>query len=239
MLVLNETVSSRDRQERTLKHYLPLIRPLARHFSERRPDLYDDLSQVGAIGLLRAIERFDETFGVPFEAYANRLIEGEMRHYLRDLASLVKPPREISELRGKVQTAQLALSQMHETSVPPSAVAELTGLPLHKVEAVLAHEENFQPASLDHTLELESGSLRYQLVDNRYKSFQLAEEDRWMLTYAMERLRSVSREVIEFAFYEDLTQTEIAKKLGISQMQVSRRIKSALGEMFKLLNAKI
>lgn len=229
---------ARARKERLFEQHLSLVRPIARHFAERRPDLLDDLAQVGAIGLLRAIDRFDPKLGTPFEGYAKTLIAGEMRHYLRDQGSLVRPPREISELRGRVLAVRLALDQEAEAPVSAEAIAEWAHLPLHKVEEVLALEANFQPASLDQELDTERGTLRYQLVDNRYKSFQLAEEDRWMLAQAMSRLRAASREVIEFAFYEDLTQTEIAKKLGISQMQVSRRIKSALGELVRLLNPK-
>ncbi|MNT94488.1 RNA polymerase sigma-F factor [compost metagenome] len=76
-------------------------------------------------------------------------------------------------------------------------------------------------------------------MDNRYRSFQLAAEDRMMLATAIGKLRHVSREVIEFAFYQDLTQTEIAQRLGISQMQVSRRLKTATQELWKTLNTKL
>lgn len=226
-------------REALVRHYMPLVRPLARHFAMGQVDLVDDLAQVGAIGLLRAIERFDPTLGKPFEGYAARLVAGEMRHYLRDHVPLVRPPRELVELRGRVRDAQSALMQVTGEHPSAEAIAAQADLPLAKVEDVLQLEENFHTTSLDQELDAPEGTFRYQLVDNRYKSFQLRTEDQLMLNLALGKLRAASREVIEFAFYDDLTQTEIAKRLGISQMQVSRRLKSALGELWKSLNTKL
>lgn len=224
-----------EAKELQFKRFLPLVRPIAQHFAATRPDQVDDLVQVGAIGLLRAIDRFDPTVGKSFEAYANTLIAGEIRHYLRDNVPLVRPPRDLVELRGRVNQARLMLGE----NATIEAIANLADVPCGKVEEIIAMEENYQPASLDQEMESERGTYRYQLVDNRYSSFQLATEDALMVNAALARLRYVSREVIEFAFYDDLTQTEIAKKLGISQMQVSRRLKTAVGELWKLLNTKV
>jgi RNA polymerase sigma-B factor len=226
-------------RELLVRRSLHLVRPIAQHFSHNRTDLYEDLLQVGSIGLLHAIERFDPSHGKSFEAYANTLIAGEMRHYLRDHVPLVRPPRELVELRSRVLQAQALLGQITEGPVTPAAIAKLTDIPLTKVEEVLALEENFATMSLDLETECEGGAVRYQLVDSRYVSFELAAEDRMMLDAALGCMRTVSREVIEFTFYDDLTQTEIAKKLGISQMQVSRRLRAATGELWKTLNAKL
>jgi RNA polymerase sigma-B factor len=226
-------------KELLVKRFLPLVRPIAQHLASTRTDLVDDLTQVGAIGLLRAIERYDESRGKSFEGYASTLIAGEMRHYMRDAVPLVRPPRELVEMRNRVLSAASALSQLNGEMPSAPAIAEYAQLPVKKVEEVLQLEENFYPASLDQELEALEGTFRYQLVDNRYKSFQLATEDQLVMNQALASLRGVSREVIEFAFYEDLTQTEIAKKLGISQMQVSRRLRSATSELWKALNTKL
>lgn len=226
-------------REKLVRRMIPLVSSIARHFSATRPDQYEDLVQVGSIGLLRAIERYDPSLGKSFESYASALISGEIRHYMRDTMPLVRPPRELVEMRGKVMSARSALSQVSGTVPSVEAIAEAAELPCAKVEEVLKLEENFSPASIDQEMEAERGSFRYQLVDNRYKSFQLAAEDRIMLQMALGSLKEASRQVIEFAFYEDLTQTEIAKKLGISQMQVSRRLKSATAELWKILNTKL
>lgn len=215
-----------------------LIRPIAQALGRQRPDLIEDLCQVGAIGLWRAVQRYEPGKGQRFESYATACIAGEMRHYLRDHGHLVRPPRELVELRGKVLGAQAALLQA-DLKASPEAIAAALELPEEKVREVLLLEENVAPASLDVEPEAGEASGRYQLVDKRYASFQLAQEDALMLEAALARLRGASREVIEFAFYDDLTQTEIAKRLGISQMQVSRRLKAAMGELWKALNTKL
>ena len=237
--LITEARRSAATKEALVKQYLPLVAPIARHFCPSRQDLLDDLVQVGAIGLLHAIDRFDPALGKPFEPYAKSLIAGEMRHYMRDLAPLVRPPRELVEMRPRVLAAQAALAQESDEPVTAEAIAHRTDLPAAKIEEVLALEERGLPMSLDQELESDRGTVRFQLVDGRHKSFQLATEDQVMVSMALSKLRAASREVIEFAYYEDLTQTEIAKKLGISQMQVSRRLKGAMGELWKALNTKL
>ena len=234
---------SRDRQtlQALVKLHLPLVRRIASAHAERRDgETLEDLCQVGAIGLLRAIDRFDPGFGRPFEAYASACITGEIRHFLRDNGQIVRVPRELQELRPQVIRATARLAQdLHRAPTAAEIAAEI-GATADKVAEVLELIEAGGPVSLDDESGTEPGkALKYHIIDNRYRSFQLAAEDRIMLGQAMARLKDVSREVIEFAFYEDLTQTEIAKNLGISQMQVSRRVRAALGELWKLLNSPL
>ncbi len=227
--------------EALVKLHLPLVRRIASAHSDRNDsEALDDLCQVGAIGLLRAIDRFDPGLGRPFEAYAGACIAGEMRHFLRDLGQIVRVPRELQELRPQVIRATARLSQgLHRAPRAEEIAAEI-GATADKVAEVLELIEAGGTVSLDDESGAEPGkALKHHLVDKRYRSFQLATEDRIMLGQAVARLKDVSREVIEFAFYEDLTQTEIAKKLGISQMQVSRRVRAALGELWKLLNSPL
>ncbi len=224
-----------------VKRHLPLVRRIAfAHSDGRDSEAIDDLCQVGAIGLLHAIDRFDPKLGRPFEAYASACITGEIRHFQRDLGQIVRVPRELQELRPQVIRAAAHLSQsLHRAPSAPEIAAEI-GAPTDKVTEVLELIEAGGPVSLDDESGADPGkALKYHLIDSRYRSFQLAAEDRIMLAQAMARLKDVSREVIEFAFYEDLTQTEIARKLGISQMQVSRRVRVALGELWKLLNSPL
>lgn len=226
-------------RERIVRQTMKLIRPIAQGFRDRLPGGLEDLEQVGAIGLLNAIERFDPSLGRSFSAYAGSLITGEMRHYLRDHSHLVRPPRDLFELRAKVFTARARLEQNLGRDPSASELARAIDLDVSKVIEVLALEAGTRPLSLDMLSDEEDGRARAQLVDTRYRSFQLAAEDRMMLAAAIGKLRHVSREVIEFAFFHDLTQTEIAQRLGISQMQVSRRLKSATHELWKVLNTKL
>lgn len=227
-------------RDELVRRHLKLVRQIARSYETRSADSLDDLIQVGSIGLLNAIERFDPTVGRNFEAYAGTLVTGEIMHYLRDSIHLVRPPRELVELRSTVRAATSKLSQTVERTPTVDELAIETGLPAQKVEEVLALDQA-HVVSLDDEGDEdgESPRVRYHLVDSKYRSFQLAAEDRIMLAQAMGRLKHVSREVIEFAFYQDLTQTEIAQQLGISQMQVSRRIKAATQELWKVLNSRL
>lgn len=226
-------------RDRIVRQSLKLVRQIAHGFRDRVQGGVEDLEQVGAIGLLNAIERFDPALGRPFEPYAGTLITGEMRHYLRDHGHVVRPPRDLFELRAKVYTALSRLEQELGRDPTAQELADSLELEVSKVLEVLALEAGTRPLSLDFLEDDDEGRSRTQLVDNRYRSFQLAAEDRMMLTAAIGKLRHVSREVIEFAFYQDLTQTEIAQRLGISQMQVSRRLKTATQELWKTLNTKL
>lgn len=233
--------ASRDAKlrDRIVRQSLKLVRQIARGYRDRAPGGVEDLEQVGAIGLLNAIERFDPSLGRPFEPYAGTLISGEMRHYLRDHGHLVRPPRELFELKAKVFSSVARLEQALGRDPTAEELARACDLDVPKILEVLGLEAGTRPLSLDMVQDDESSREPYQLVDNRYRSFQLAAEDRMMLAAAVGKLRDVSREVIEFAFYHDLTQTEIAQRLGISQMQVSRRLKTATQELWKTLNTKL
>lgn len=226
-------------RDEIVRRYLKLVRQIARSYETRSADSLDDLIQVGSIGLLNAIDRFDPTLGKSFEAYAGTLVAGEIKHYLRDSIHLVRPPRELVELRSTVRAATSKLSQSVERAPTLDELAVETGLSAKKVEEVLALDHAHVVSLDDEGDDDESPRVRYHLVDSKYRSFQLAAEDRIMLAQAMGRLKHVSREVIEFAFYQDLTQTEIAQQLGISQMQVSRRIKTATHELWKVLNSRL
>jgi RNA polymerase sigma-B factor len=232
--------ASRDAKlrDRIVAQSLSLVRQIARRFRDRAPSGVEDLEQVGAIGLLNAIERFDPRQGRPFNAYAGTLIGGEIRHYLRDHVPFIRPPRDLVELRARVFTKRARLEQTLGREPSASELAEALGQDVSKVLDVLGLEAGTRPLSLDMVIEEETRT-RYQLIDNRYRSFQLAAEDRMMLAAAIGKLRDVSREVIEFAFYQDLTQTEIAQRLGISQMQVSRRLRTATQELWRMLNTKL
>jgi RNA polymerase sigma-B factor len=228
-------------RDELVRRHLRLVKQVARSYGDRCRDGVDDLVQVGSIGLLNALDRFDPHVGRNFEAYAGTLIAGEIKHYIRDSVHLVRPPRELVELRSTVRAATSRLSQENDRTPTVAELASETGLDASKVEEVLALDTTTHTVSLDDEGDDDGEGLRpkVQLVDNKYRSFQLATEDRIMLAQAMGRMRSVSREVIEFAFYQDLTQTEIAQRLGISQMQVSRRLKAATQELWKALNTRL
>ena len=239
--VLNENDSLRVREEFLLQH-MDLVRKIARHYSQMFPSHYDDLVQVGSIGLLNAMNRYDPHKKTNFRTYASHLISSEMKHYLRDLTAVVKPPRELQELLPRVRQAESSLG-LHLGREPlGDELAAYLGVSHEKLDEVRRLEKNHYPVSLDQEINTDSGNrsiLLDQLEDPHYKSVQLAQEDRLLIQEAMGKVKFQSRQILEFAFYHNLTQTEIAKNLNISQMQVSRRLKKALGELWDTLNTRV
>lgn len=229
----------RTRTELVRRH-LPLVHRLARSYHQRTGVDLDDLVQVGSIGLLRAIRRFDPSVNRVFEAYAATIIGGEILHYLRDCVPLVRPPRELVELRSKVKSATSKLKQSVQREPSCEEIAREAGLCPLKVAEVVSMEHYAKPVSLDAEFELDDDNspLKLQLTDNKYGLSQLAIEDRIMLMQALVRLKPVSLEVINLAFFQDLPQQAIASLLGISQTQVSRRLRSALRELWALLGKR-
>lgn len=220
--------------------HMPLVRRLARSYHHRSGVELDDLVQVGSVGLLRAIRRFDPTNGCTFEAYAATVITGEILHYMRDSVPLVRPPRELVELRSKVKAAAARLKQELQREPSCEEIAVETGICPLKVAEISAMERTTKPLSLDAEFDADEDSapMRLQLTDQKYRVFQNQTEDRIMLAAAIAKLKATSREVIDFFFFQDLSQQEIGRLLGISQTQVSRRVRMALRELLSHLGVK-
>lgn len=224
-----------------VKKYLSTVEKVARNYSQNYSEQYDDLVQVGCIGLISAIDRFDLNQKVNFKTYAYHFIQGEMRHYLRDYASLVKLPRELQEIYPKVSRVRNTLQISTGNEPTDEEIAKNLDLPVEKVKQVLQMESNLSSLSLDQQISESDNSSSFleNIEDVKYQSFQLAQEDKIILAEALNSIKDQSKQVLEYAFYQDLSQTEIAKKLGISQMQVSRRIKGALKEVWDIMNTRI
>lgn len=208
-----------------------LVRKEAHQWSRRCDETYDDLMQVGILGLIRAIERFDLLKGYAFSSFAIPYIRGEIQHYLRDRGAAMRIPRRWQSLGQKahkiIRTLQLELHRQptdHE-------IATALEISMAEWQEVKLAKRNRSPLSLDAPVSDEeegSSSLGDLLPDPKYRSFQLAEEDRIRLQQALHQLEQRTREVLEFVFLHDLTQKETAERLGISSVTVSRRVKQGL-----------
>lgn len=238
-----EPLPLKQHRDALLQQHMELVHRIARHYSQSVQSHFDDLVQVGSIGLLRAIERFDPNRRTQFRTYASHLITSEIRHYLRDQVAVVRLPRDLQELLPKLRQAEQALWQVLEREPMPEELSEYLEISLDKLQELRQMESNHTPLSLDQEIQgLAPGSgltVMDQLEDKRLRSFHLAQEDQIILQDSIGKIKDQSRQIIDFAFYQDLTQTEIAKQLGISQMQVSRRLKKALGELWDTLNTRV
>lgn len=211
-------------------HFMPLVHQVARRYV-RSGIPADDLHQIGYIGLMNAVAHFDPDRSVKFETYARHLIAGEIRHYLRDQGTTVRRPRWLYEMDHRISRAVTDLTQ--RVGRPPTIeeIAVEAGVVEEDVHEVLRAREALRFISLDEEREGDDGAPMAQ--HDRISATQpagapLPVEDRVLIGDAIGRLSGLQRKVIYYLFYRDLTQTEAAHKLGISQKHVSRVMHAAL-----------
>ncbi|MGX1566540.1 SigB/SigF/SigG family RNA polymerase sigma factor [Streptomyces sp. NPDC055506] len=203
--------------------WLPMAHRIAGRFRERGESL-EDLKQVAALGLVKAVDRFDPSRGA-FESYAVPTITGEVKRHFRDRMWALRVPRRVQELRNKVRVARRELTQ--NPGSPEPSVADLaarTGLTEEEVGAGLEALESFSTLSLD--AELSADDDGYSLADTlgaADASYDVV-VDRESAKEGLRRLPERERAILYMRFFEDMTQSRIADHLGISQMHVSRLI---------------
>ncbi|MBC9730681.1 RNA polymerase sigma factor SigF [Streptomyces sp. TRM68367] len=203
--------------------WLPMAHRIAGRFRDRGESV-EDLRQVAALGLVKAIDRYDPDRGA-FESYAVPTITGEVKRHFRDRMWALRVPRRVQELRNKVRVARRDLTQNPGSPEPSAAdIADHTGLSREEVAAGLEALESFSTLSLD--AELSSGDEGYSLADTlgaADSSYDVV-VDRESAKEGLRRLPERERAILYMRFFEDMTQSRIADRLGISQMHVSRLI---------------
>lgn len=213
-----------------------LVKKEARHWVNQCHESYDDLLQVGCIGLIRAIERFDLEKGNAFSSFAIPYIRGEIQHYLRDKSCTVRIPRRWLELRRQSVSVIQHFRERFNRQPTDSEIAQVLEISLKEWQEIKLAYQNREPLSLDVSVgngEDSQTSLSELVADPKHRSFQLAHEDRIRLQQALSQLEDRTRDVLEFVFLHDLTQKETAKILGISVVTVSRRVKKGLNLLQK------
>ncbi|MBJ6999209.1 SigB/SigF/SigG family RNA polymerase sigma factor [Streptomyces griseofuscus] len=203
--------------------WLPMAHRIAGRFRDRGESV-EDLRQVAALGLVKAVDRYDPSRGA-FESYAVPTITGEVKRHFRDRMWALRVPRRVQELRNRVRVARRELTQNPGSAEPTNAaLAAHTGLTEEEVAAGLEALESFSTLSLD--AELASGDDGYSLADTlgaADNSYDVV-VDREAAKEGLRRLPERERAILYMRFFEDMTQSRIADQLGISQMHVSRLI---------------
>lgn len=225
-------------RDKIVIHSINLVKRIAYGLARRSTDPVDDLIQVGSIGLVKAIEQFDPNAGAKFHTYATHLITGEIRHYLRDKTSMIRAPRELQELSFRI--SRLVQDLIHELGREPTdaEVAEVLQIHPTKISEAFEVDRRRTLISLDQTLTTDGSSEQLLLDTLEDASHQIkfhSEEDNIMLQSAIRQMKENLRQVVEMTYYQDLSQTEVARRLGISQMQVSRRLRAATAELQRVL----
>jgi RNA polymerase sigma-B factor len=228
-----------DRQARDelVSRFLPLARKLAHRYRGAH-EPYDDLFQVASLGLVKAIDRFDYERGTAFSSFAVPTILGELKRYFRDLGWSVHVPRGAQERALKVEETKQKLTARRGH---PPTVQELAEFLEFSVEEVL---EALETSGAHHAVSLDApqtddeggaGTLASSFGEHDER-FELI-EDGLTIAAVARQLPLHERRVLHLRFVEDLTQTQIAEKIGVSQMQVSRILRHALGRLNELANA--
>jgi len=215
-------------RDRLITMYLNLVKYLAYRFRNRGEPL-EDLIQVGTVGLIKAIDRFDPDRAVEFTTYATPTIVGELKRYFRDKGWAIKVPRRLQELNMQVNQAIDFLSQkLHRSPMIPE-IAQHLGVSSEEILEALETSEAYNFVSLDRDRSSDSDD-SFSLLEyiGRDDKLLAGVEDRTSLAAALAPLSPQEQKILYLRFFRGLTQTEIASELGISQMQVSRLLRRTL-----------
>ena len=212
-------------REALVRRYLDVARNLARKF-EHRGEPLDDLVQVATVGLIKSVDRFDPAHGSGFLAFAVPTITGELRRHFRDTAWAVRVPRRLKELNGTVANARAELSQRLGRAPRPSEVAEHLGISREDVYEVLVASSGQLGASLDKMLE-DSPGTQFGTEDSELSEV----ENREALQPVLDSLPERDRTIVVLRYFRSMSQADIGKRVGVSQMQVSRVLARTLRQM--------
>jgi RNA polymerase sigma-B factor len=217
----------RAARDEVARRMLPLARSLARRYANKGEPL-DDLEQVACVGLIKAIDRFDLSREVRFATYAVPTIAGELKRHFRDRGWMMRVPRDVQELSGRIGIVRERL--VHDLARSPTVkeLAIATATDEDRVMEALAAAEAYRTLSLDQPFEDGTGPL--EAIGDDDLGFERAEA-RAMLADGLHELAPREREIVRLRYYEGLTQREIAEHIGISQMHVSRLIRSTVQQL--------
>jgi RNA polymerase sigma-B factor len=218
-------------KEALTRRFMPLARSLARRY-DRSSEPFDDLLQVASMGLLKAIDRFDPALGHPFASFAVPTILGEMRRYFRDSGWSVHVPRGAQERALKVRDAQERLANLRGRAPTVNQLAEYLELDTEEVIDALQAIQAYEALSLDSPRPgAEDDVMPFaESMGRDDEHYELVELD-VTISSVLERIPARERVILRMRFGEDLTQTEIAGRVGISQMQVSRLLRRSLDQL--------
>jgi RNA polymerase sigma-B factor len=223
-------------RNRLVEAHRGLAASIANDYRGRGVDL-DDLVQIAMLGMLKAVERFDPERGIPFSSYASRTVNGEIKRYFRDRTWAVRPPRSAQERHLDLRRARTTLSS--RLGRPPTVdelAAELDISPDDVLDAVEAGAA-YRATSLDarRAGDEDGGPLADRLPAGDAPNGPV--EMRLLVDQLLDQLPDREAEIMRLRFYDELTQSEIAERMGISQMHVSRLMRRCLGDLRAALDA--
>jgi len=231
---LGDPATSEERRtecrDELVQLHLPLVEHCARRFMNRGEPL-DDLLQVGTIGLIKSVDRFDDQRGVEFSTYATPTILGEIKRYFRDKGWAIRVPRRLQELRMSIASVTGDMAQELGRSPTPREIAEKLGVSLEEVM------EGIESANAYSTLSLDAGDASDESANSMLDSLGIDDEAlanveiRASVKPLIEQLPPRERRILLLRFFGGMTQSQIAEEIGVSQMHVSRLLNRTLAQL--------
>jgi RNA polymerase sigma-B factor len=210
--------------------HLPLVEHCARRFRNRGEPL-EDLVQVGTIGLIKSVDRFDTERGVEFSTYATPTIIGEIKRYFRDKGWAIRVPRRLQELRMQIGTASAELTQSLGRSPTPRELAEAIGCTVEEIIEGIESSNAYSTLSLDASDDSDDGAASMLdaigVDDEGLEHVEIRESIKPLL----DRLAPREKKILLLRFFKNMTQSQIAEEIGVSQMHVSRLLNRTLEQL--------
>jgi len=229
-------------RNRLVQENTGLVRQVAHRVSHQCCEPYEDLEQIGYLGLIRAIERFNPHQGCAFSSFAIPYIRGEMLHYLRDKATVMRIPRRWQELFAKGKKLRKQLTVSLGRSPKETEVAKALGVSLEEWNDCQLALQNRLLVSLDASVnQSHEGFLTFgeTIPDPRCQAQRKLEEERMQLQRAMGELEDKTKAAIECVFLRDLPRKEAAKEIGISPMTVTRHLQKGIEQLGSILRPQV
>ncbi|WP_327737327.1 RNA polymerase sigma factor SigF [Streptomyces nojiriensis] len=223
------SVEKAELRNRLVRMHLPLVEHLARRFRNRGEPL-DDLTQVATIGLIKSVDRFDPDRGVEFSTYATPTVVGEIKRHFRDKGWAVRVPRRLQELRLSLTTATAELSQQHGRSPTVHELAERLGISEEEVLEGLESANAYSTLSLDVPDTDDESPAVADTLGSEDEALE-GVEYRESLKPLLEGLPPREKRILLLRFFGNMTQSQIAQEVGISQMHVSRLLARTLAQL--------
>lgn len=226
---LQENPDDSEAKEKIVLTYKDLVESIARKYS-KNSSIHEDLSQVGMIGLLAAIRRFDASFGKSFESFAIPTIIGEIKRFIRDKTWSVHVPRRIKELGPKIKKAIDELTVSDQKSPSVREIAEHLDVSEEDILETMEMGKSYKALSVDRKVEADSDGSTVAILDlvgNEEDGYENIDQ-KMLLDKIMPILSTREQEILRCTYFDNLSQKETGELLGISQMHVSRLQRRAL-----------
>jgi RNA polymerase sigma-B factor len=226
------TPASRDdARDALVRLHLPLVEHCARRF-RNRGEPFEDLVQVGTIGLIKSVDRFDTERGVEFSTYATPTIIGEIKRYFRDKGWAIRVPRRLQELRMQIGTATAELTQSLGRSPTPSEVAEAIGCTVEEIVEGIESSNAYSTLSLDASDDSDDNGAASMLDALGVEDAGIEHvEIRESIKPLLDQLEPREKKILLLRFFKNMTQSQIADEIGVSQMHVSRLLNRTLMQL--------